>query len=113
MKILKELFYAQAKWLSSKLGFASDKIMHFEGGGIIDTGVFYITLLLMQVFWTPNIFLASAIALIAATLAGLSKEIRDAIKPNGSGFDIKDFYATVLGGLTSRILNLLFICLIF
>ena len=86
------------KWLTKlieKVGM--DKVAHFFGGATI---ALVITLILCFIGTTKSAASYSVIGVNAALIIGVAKELLD------SEFNIKDVFATVLGGILAVIISL-------
>jgi len=99
-----KVFYPQAIWIGKKIGFAMDKVLHFEGGFLFNTIVFLFMFFKLNSHSTfAAIFVSTIVATIATGFLGLSKEIRDE-EQVGNKFDPMDIKATILGGLCSSVI---------
>lgn len=74
-----------------------DKVAHFLGGAVI---VLSVTLILCFVGNISHVIPYSIIGVNVATLCGIVKELLD------SEFNIKDVFATTLGGILAVIISL-------
>lgn len=86
------------KWLTKlieKVGM--DKVAHFFGGATL---ALTITLILCFIGTTKSAASYSVIGVNAALIIGVAKELLD------SEFNIKDVFATVLGGILAVIISL-------
>lgn len=86
------------KWLTKlieKVGM--DKVAHFFGGATLALAI---TLILCFIGTTKSAVSYSVIGVNAALIIGIAKELLD------SEFDIKDVFATTLGGILAVIISL-------
>ena len=92
------IYLRKMKWLTKlieKVGM--DKVAHFFGGATL---ALTITLILCFIGTTKSAASYSVIGVNAALIIGVAKELLD------SEFNIKDVFATVLGGILAVIISL-------
>ena len=92
------IYLRKMKWLTKlieKVGM--DKVAHFFGGATIALAI---TLILCFIGTTESAASYSVIGVNAALIIGVAKELLD------SEFNIKDVFATVLGGILAVIISL-------
>lgn len=91
-------YLRKMKWLTKlieKVGM--DKVAHFFGGATIALAI---TLILCFIGTTESAVSYSVIGVNAALIIGVAKELLD------SEFNIKDMFATTLGGILAVIISL-------
>ena len=92
------IYLRKMKWLTKlieKVGM--DKVAHFFGGATLALAI---TLILCFIGTTKSAASYSVIGVNAALIIGVAKELLD------SEFNIKDVFATVLGGILAVIISL-------